>query len=312
MKIPWRAYLELMRFPAVFTALADVAMGYLVTRGALHPPATFALLATVSALLYLAGMVLNDVFDAEADAQDRPQRPIPSGRVCRKRAAFVGWSLLVAGVLLAAHVSAHGADWRPAILAAGLAGCIVLYDAGAKRTALGPVAMGCCRMLNVLLGMSLAAEGRWPFDPRPWTTAEWAIAAGVGIYIAGVTWFARTEAHVTSRRQLLGGIAVMLAGLTALATSPRWGAPRSVRFFTEHDSWPLLWIALALVILGRFSVAATRPEPRRVQSAVRNALRALIVLDAAVVLGWVGPAWSCAVIALLAPMLLMERRFNTT
>jgi len=43
-----------------------------------------------------------------------------------------------------------------------------------------------------------------------------------------------------------------------------------------------------------------------------DALRALIVLDAAVVLGWVGPAWSCAVIALLAPMLLMERRFNTT
>ena len=30
-------------------------------------------------------MVLNDVFDAEVDARERPERPIPSGRVSLQR-----------------------------------------------------------------------------------------------------------------------------------------------------------------------------------------------------------------------------------
>ena len=36
-----RAYFELLRFPAVFTAVADVMMGYLVTHGDLPPGARF-------------------------------------------------------------------------------------------------------------------------------------------------------------------------------------------------------------------------------------------------------------------------------
>ena len=34
-------------------------------------------------------MVLNDVFDAEVDAREQPDRPIPSGRVSRRAAALL-------------------------------------------------------------------------------------------------------------------------------------------------------------------------------------------------------------------------------
>ena len=44
---------------------------------------------------------LNDFFDAEVDAVERPERPIPSGRISRSTAGCVGWSLLAAGVLAA-------------------------------------------------------------------------------------------------------------------------------------------------------------------------------------------------------------------
>ena len=55
--------------------------------------------------------------------------------------------------------------------------------------------MGGCRMLNVLLGMSVL--------PGPWRIAHWAAAAGVGVYIAGVTWFARNDARRSDRWQLI-------------------------------------------------------------------------------------------------------------
>ncbi len=76
-----RAILQLLRLPNVFTAVADIVMGYLVTHESAEPWPHFALLIGVSALLYLSGMVLNDYFDRRQDARERPQRPIPSGRV---------------------------------------------------------------------------------------------------------------------------------------------------------------------------------------------------------------------------------------
>lgn len=306
----WRAYFELIRFPAVFTAVADVMMGYLVTRGDLHPHATFALLTAVSALLYLAGMVLNDVFDAEIDARERPERPIPSGRVSRKRAAVLGWSLFVLGVILALHLSFHCDTWRTAAVALGLAGCIAIYDAGAKRTVAGPIVMGSCRSLNVLLGMSLAASAAAPNALRPWTSAEWAIAVGVGVYVAGVTWLARSEVRGSSPMQLISGTIILLGGIALMAYLPAWREPTPLAITAR--GWYLLWAVLALVIARQCIVAIVRPTPRHVQVAVRHCLRSIIVIDAAVALGFCGVYWGCAVLLLLAPMLLLEQWFSTT
>jgi len=75
------AYLRLFRLPNVFTAMADVAMGFLFVRQSLEPISMFACLLVASSLLYTAGMVLNDVFDYEVDRQERPQRPLPSGQI---------------------------------------------------------------------------------------------------------------------------------------------------------------------------------------------------------------------------------------
>jgi 4-hydroxybenzoate polyprenyltransferase len=242
----WRAYFELLRFPAVFTAVADVMMGFLVTRGNLHPPAGFVILTIISACLYLAGMVLNDVFDAEVDASERPQRPIPSGRISRKSAAILGWCLIAFALVIAVHFSQHSDQWRTTLVAFVLAGCVALYDSHAKHTFAGPLVMGGCRMLNVLLGMSLATDPGSP-SLRGWNPAEWTIALAIGLYIAGVTWIARGEAKSSWRRR-----------------------------------------------------------------AVRTALRSIIVIDAAIVLGFCGPYWGTAVLALLVPMLLLERWASTT
>ena len=51
-------------------------------------------------LFYVAGMYLNDAFDAGYDRQHRPGRPIPSGAVAASTVFGVGALLLGAGLVL--------------------------------------------------------------------------------------------------------------------------------------------------------------------------------------------------------------------
>ena len=97
-----RDYLQLCRFPAVFTAMADVFLGFLLVHVELSPTREFGLLLAASSCLYLAGMVFNDVFDRKVDARERPNRPIPSGRVARDEALAIGLTLSAFAVVMLA------------------------------------------------------------------------------------------------------------------------------------------------------------------------------------------------------------------
>ncbi len=299
----WFAFLQLLRLPNVFTAAANVAMGYLVTHGTLQPASHFALLVAASCLLYLSGMVLNDVFDAEIDAIEQPERPIPSGRVSLKTATTFGWALWTGGVVLGWLASYVAGDWRPAIVASLLATCIVLYNRVLKRTPIAPVVMGACRMLNVLLGMSLAT--------RVWNSTDWLIALGVGVYIVGVTWFARTDAQRSARASLVAATVVLLAGIALLAASPFWQQQGWPVLITQQG-WYLLWAAIAFIILRRCMLAVLDPSSQRVQAAVRNCVHALIALDAAVCVGFAGASWGIIVLLLLVPTIVLTQWLKST
>src|SRR5919106_4360552 len=120
-------------------------MGYLVTHGNLRPPLQFALLVVASCLLYLSGMVLNDVFDADVDARERPERPIPSGRIALRPAAGAGWGLWFSGLFVAWFASILASDWRPGVVGTTVAVFIILYDRVLKHTPIAPLVMGACR-----------------------------------------------------------------------------------------------------------------------------------------------------------------------
>jgi 4-hydroxybenzoate polyprenyltransferase len=81
-------YLQMMRPANIVTAWADILVGcaivgFVSTQGisVVIPnviPLVWLLLATTG--LYGGGVVFNDVFDADLDRIERPERPIPSGR----------------------------------------------------------------------------------------------------------------------------------------------------------------------------------------------------------------------------------------
>lgn len=286
------AWLQLLRLPNVFTAVADVTMGYLIARRELDPPLHFGLLVAASCLLYLSGMVLNDVFDVEVDAQEQPGRPIPSGRISRGAAAIVGWTLLCGGIAVGWIATLVANDWRPGVIATVLAAIILLYDGWLKHSRFGPLLMGECRFLNVLLGMSLMIV--------PWGRAELLIAAGIGMYVMGITMFARTDAHVSSRAQLTSGFSIILMGMALLAATP-WLSYFRPPLEVPTGGWYLLWAALFLITGRRCVVAIFEPSPERVQAAVRHCVQSIIVLDAAVCAGYVGSYWGLVIIAFLIP-----------
>jgi hypothetical protein len=68
-----------------------------------------------------------------------------------------------------------------------------------------------------------------------------------------------------------------------------------------HNGWYLLWILLALITTRRCVTAIIDPSPGRVQTAVRHCVQTIIVLDAAVCVGYAGPFWGFAVLSLIFP-----------
>jgi hypothetical protein len=229
-----RDYLDLVRAPAVLSVLGDTLAGaaaggrWDAARGRWDAaggrwdaagatglpgdvrPWRLALLPLSSACLYAGGMALNDYADRELDAVERPERPLPSGRVSPARALGVASGLTVAGLALAGA----GGGRRSFVVAVPLAASVWAYDLVAKNHASGPVVMAVCRGLDVLLG---AGRGR--------LRAALPAAAALTVHTAGVTVLSRGEVHGTSQPVA----AVVAAGTVAVAGSVAAGAVRSAR-----------------------------------------------------------------------------------
>jgi len=301
-----RAYLELVRLPNVPTAIADVAMGFLFVRLTVGPEDgwTLGMLVAASGLLYAAGMVLNDLFDFQTDLEQRPDRPLPSGRVSRRAAGWLGWGLLLAGVVSAWLAAVIEGNSRPGVVAALLAGCVGLYDGYLKRTPLGPPTMGTCRMLNVLLGMSVAAT--------PFRDEHWLVAGAVGTYIAGLTWLGRTEYRRSSRMHLLAATVVMMLGIGLLAWLPNCTENLVELIRLQPNRWRLLMAIVGMLIGWRCLRAVIEPTPYRVQAAVKHGILSLVVLDAAACFAACGLFWAVIILLLLVPAMFLGQWIYST
>jgi len=293
-----KPYLQLVRLPNLFTAAADSLAGWLLVGGSLALPARWLPLCGASMAIYAGGIALNDVFDYEIDRVERPNRPLPSGRVSRRFAAFLGWGLLVVGIALA------GASGSLASLAvaAALAACVVGYDAGLKRTVLGPEVMGSCRGLNLLLGMSQAANlgGRW----------GWLAAGSMAVFVVGVTWISRSEVETGKRAGPIAGSTlqnIAILGLLAVALN---AGPASPTYYS------LMGMTILIIVGGivhRASVLAIRdPVPKRMQLAVKTGVLSLVWLNVGIVAAVRGPLHALAVAALWVPAFVLGKWLYST
>ena len=298
------AYAQLVRLPNVFTAVSNICLGAVATSAFPRYWLPFVCVIFGSACLYGAGMVWNDYFDFEQDKKERPFRPLPSGRIARSRAAGLGTLLLALGITFVAVADwrAEGLRWFSLQLGLLLAAAILLYDAWWKRTWMGPIGMGACRFLNILLGLSIASE-RVPF----W---GFLVALVVGTYVAGVTWFARTEARESNQNMLRAAAGLMALGLAlSLFVPPLYGengaAARTFILF------PYLLVAFGVHVGISVARAIRNPVPSKVQQAVKTAVLGLIVLDALLASALAGPV-GLLIVLLIIPARLAGRWIYST
>lgn len=296
------AYAALVRVPNLFTAPPDVVAGAALAVGA---GATVSLpagvgVAAASMLLYAGGTALNDYFDAPADAETRPERPIPSGRVPRPAAGLLGFALLAGAVGIAAAMAGAAAG----IVATAVALAAVSYDSVLKGGPAAFLAMGTTRGLNVLLGTtatsaSLASLPLWAFG----------VALVVAAYIAGVTYLAAREASDPTRRSVVvAGVGAGIAGLAAIALLARIGLA----------AYPLaavigigLGVGFLVATVRALRLAHRDPSSETVGPAVGTCVLALVVFDAAVA-GIAGIRWTLTAIAFLAPAVGLSRIFEVS
>ena len=297
------AWLKLMRLPTVFTALTNILCGYLISTSERDLPTILSqpelwLLLLSSAGLYLGGMVLNDVFDADLDARQRPERPIPSGRISRGSAGMFG-GVLVAGGVAAAGAADVVADSSAVRIAVFLAAAVVLYDALLKNTVAAPLGMGLCRFLNVMLGAG--CSGNWT---EVWTTPQILVAGALGLYVIGVTWFAQNEAGDSSRGSLLRGLFVVLVGLL-LNAAVAW----QIAFQQSAAMGAVVALGLIAMSVGFRSLRAVQAnEPRLLQKSVGFMLLNIIFIDAAMTFCFTGSGrLATLVVILVIPATLMKR-----
>ncbi|MFD5794175.1 SCO3242 family prenyltransferase [Streptomyces diastatochromogenes] len=275
---------ELVRAPAALTVPGDVLAGAL----AVGRPAggRTLLLAASSVSLYWAGMALNDWADREEDAAERPERPVPSGRIGAGTALGIAAGLTAAGLGLGALAGGRRVLLRRTL---PLAATVWAYDLGLKRTPLGPLAMAAARALDVLHGTG----------PAPATPALRA-ATTVGLHTWAVTRLSRHEVNGEAGYEPLVSLAVTAA--TALGTSgvaatgDRLASLRNL--LTPDLTVPLLTSALYATTCARPQWAALRDstDPARIRAAVGAGIHALLPLQAALV-AWAGAPKLAVVLA---------------
>jgi len=252
-----RAVAELVRAPAALSVPGDTLAG---GAGAGWPFGwRSAAMPAASVCLYWAGMALNDYADRELDRVERPERPIPSGRVTPRFALGLAVALTGAGVGAAGLVGGRSA----LAVALPLAGTVWAYDLALKQTAAGPFAMAAARALDVLLG---AGKDR--------TRAALPAALTVGGHTLGLTALSRGEVTGSDRRVPV----TVLAGTGAVAGAALLAGPRG-------GALPHRLAALALAATYAASVGAAQadavrqPTPGRIRRAVGAGILGLMPLQ---------------------------------
>ncbi len=121
-------YLRLARIGNVVIAFVSVEVaGILCGLNVIHEGAIFAA-AVAASLITAGGNAINDIFDIEIDRINRPNRPLPSGRLSVGQAKYFYVMCTIAGLVTSAAVNI-----LTLLIAAAAAGLVFIYSSKFKR-----------------------------------------------------------------------------------------------------------------------------------------------------------------------------------
>lgn len=294
-----RDYLILIRFPNLFTLPSNVVVGFsqlLILNDAKWE--TLLILITTSILLYTVGIILNDYFDRKIDRKERPNRPLPSGRISVRGALTFVFVATLISVLLAAYVSIF-----TLLITLMILGTILAYDCWLKNSIFGYLTIALSRVFNIVLG----------FSPLLFTTVSnyndlmriVAILASMFIYVTAISYLSRFEVGSLMKKTNYTFAIVLISIVPIL----------SVLFtfmgFFKLDLFLSLPLFIGMLIItfarryGRFDANGTR-------HVVKNLVLSIIILDSVFMSGSVGFIFGMSLLVFLIPASILSRKFYVT
>ncbi|MEP2240041.1 MAG: UbiA-like protein EboC [Maribacter sp.] len=248
------------------------------------------LLVFSSVALYAGGVVFNDVFDAELDAVERPERAIPSGLVPKREAVYFGTILMLIGITLAFKCA-----MLSGLISVALTIAILTYDGYFKQFGFGgPLNMGICRGLNLLMGMSILG-----------TVSNWYISLVPVVYIFAITLISRGEVHGDNKKHIIwAGIlyAIVILSITLIVLQQKDNVLIMAPFL----------ILFGYLIYSPLLKAYKENSPKNIKKAVMGGVLSLVVMNACWVAGFTDWYLAIAVLLLLPISILLSKLFAVT
>lgn len=292
-------YLVLVRLPNLFTLPSNILVG-MATVSSLAFTLTsftqFLLLVTISVLLYCVGIVLNDLYDFDIDKKERPNRPLPSGKISRRSAIVLVAIFSTLALILSLQVS-----FSTLVISSILFSVIFGYDKYLKNTHAGPFTIASARVMNILLGTSVSLRSVDSYSQIVTLTFVLIITF---VYVSLIGFISRYEVHgFSDNTKLLLPRAIVATVISSIILFSLMG-------FFKLESLIILSLFSFIMIISFSRIY--RRDSGRTQQIVRNMILSIIVLDSTFLTGIIGIELGLVVLTLMAPLLVLANKMYMT
>lgn len=292
-------YLVLVRLPNLFTLPSNILVG-MATVSSLAFTLTsftqFLLLVTISVLLYCVGIVLNDLYDFDIDKKERPNRPLPSGKISRRSAIVLVAIFSTIALILSLQVS-----FSTLVISSILFSVIFGYDKYLKNTHAGPFTIASARVINILLGTSVSLRSVDSYSQIVTLTFVLIITF---VYVSLIGFISRYEVHgFSDNTKLLLPPAIVATVISSIILFSLMG-------FFKLESLIILSLFSFIMIISFSRIY--RRDSGRTQQIVRNMILSIIVLDSTFLTGIIGIELGLVVLTLMAPLLVLANKMYMT
>jgi len=292
-------YLVLVRLPNLFTLPSNILVGMATVSSlafSLTSLSQFLLLVTISVLLYCVGIVLNDLYDFDIDKKERPNRPLPSGKISRRSAIVLVAIFSTIALILSLQVS-----FSTLVISSILFSVIFGYDKYLKNTHAGPFTIASARVMNILLGTSVSLRSVDSYSQIVTLTFVLIITF---VYVSLIGFISRYEVHgFSDNTKLLLPAAIVATVISSIILFSLMG------FFKLESLITLSLFSFIMII--SFS-RIYRRDSGRTQQIVQNMIMSIIVLDSTFLTGIIGIELGLVVLTLMAPLLVLANKMYMT
>ena len=289
-------YLSLIRLPNIFTIPSNIILGFFLINGFnvdIFP--NLVLLIASSILIYVSGIVFNDYFDFYIDKKERPNRPIPSGKISRKNALYFGISTIVISFILSLSVHINSVFILIIILILSIG-----YNHSLKKTNFGPLIMGTIRTMNIILGASPFLDQINDYDD---VIKIIIVTSSILFYIISLSILSKYEVSKDYNFRILIPSALLLITIFVI-----------ISLSIYLDIFLIESILLMLIFASAIGYTYIKLifKEKSIQNTVQNMIICITLLDSIFITGIIGLYLGIFVALLIIPNLILAKKYYMT